>query len=170
MPMPPRFTLLLLMFIGGGLECGFSHTVRDEADFNVIRAAIKTYKINAGELPTPEAGLNSLVERPDTLPSEKRWAQVMKSIPSDAWGNPYRYLAGEGLKDGFGLYSCGPDGVSLSAGNDPDDLNTWSDKPSPGLSWDWNWKPYTFVGSAILAAGAFLLGYRVAMKEARRGS
>lgn len=164
-----RFVLPLLMLAGGTGHC-LADIARPEADFNAIDSAIRTYKINARDLPPPELGLKALVERPDSLPPEKRWVKLLTEIPTDPWGNPYRYLAGEGLKDGFGLYSCGPDGISSSAGNDPDDRNSWSDKSPAGPSWQERWKLYALLGAAILAAGSFLLGYRVAMKEARRGS
>jgi hypothetical protein len=43
---------------------------------------------------------------------------------TDAWGNPFRY-AGFIPPTQALVYSCGQDGVSLTDGNDPDDLNSW---------------------------------------------
>ena len=168
---PLRIVVPLLILIGGVDRC-FAETTRQQrafADFNVIGSAIKTYKVNTGELPPPEVGLKALIERPASLRADQRWIQVLLKLPSDPWNNPYRYLAGEGLEDGFGLYSCGPDGISATAGNDPDDLNSWSDKAPAEPSWASRWKLLALVGGAVVAAGSFMLGYRVAMKEARRG-
>ena len=53
------------------------------------------------------------------------------SRPRDMWGNPYRFRRDISLPGGttidFGIYSVGEDGVSASAGDDPDDLNSWND-------------------------------------------
>ncbi len=49
----------------------------------------------------------------------------------DIWGNPYRAVRDLTLPDGtvveLGVYSMGEDGSSASDGNDPDDINTWSE-------------------------------------------
>ena len=45
----------------------------------------------------------------------------------DQWGRPYMFVT-ELQNDKFwmGIYSKGQDGVSVSKGNDPDDISTWS--------------------------------------------
>jgi hypothetical protein len=45
----------------------------------------------------------------------------------DPWSRPYRCVAGRDAlgKTILGIYSCGKDRVSLTAGNDRDDLNSW---------------------------------------------
>lgn len=56
-------------------------------------------------------------------------------FPLDQWGNPYRCVFGKFRRPGIdrlytiGIYSMGEDGISLSNGNDPDDINSWSDWP-----------------------------------------
>lgn len=48
----------------------------------------------------------------------------------DPWGNPYILVAEERENRlWLGAFSRGKDGVSHSAGNDPDDINTWDDDP-----------------------------------------
>ena len=44
----------------------------------------------------------------------------MRSVSTDA------SLRGLKSANGFGIYSCGPDGVTSSRGNDEDDLSTWN--------------------------------------------
>lgn len=101
-------------------------------DFVSISSALTEFKINAGRYPTQSEGLKALVEKPDTYPESKHWEQIANKMPLDPWGNQYEYIASIGSPAGgspdgqFGLYSKGPDGISRSAGNDPDDWNSWS--------------------------------------------
>jgi hypothetical protein len=63
--------------------------------------------------------------------SEKR-AELRPDM--DVYGSSYRSVLDPELAEGFGIYSCGQDGVSSSKGNDKDDLNPWS-KGSPWLAY-----------------------------------
>jgi hypothetical protein len=47
-------------------------------------------------------------------------------VPTDGWGHEYGYVVDANLRGGFGIYSCGLDGITSSAGNDEDDINTWN--------------------------------------------
>jgi len=82
-------------------------------DSEVISNALKTYTINAGRPPSTEQGLMALVEKPVTGPTPRRWTQIMKKLPTDPWGNPYRYrlLSEERGKWSFELSSAGKDGI-----------------------------------------------------------
>ena len=82
-------------------------------DDEAIDNAIKTYAINAGRPPTTDQGLMALVEEPMAGPEPRRWVQAMKKVPSDPWGNPYRYRV---LSEVYGewryeLSSAGKDGI-----------------------------------------------------------
>ncbi|MDB6076730.1 MAG: gspG [Akkermansiaceae bacterium] len=100
-----------------------------------ISSAVKMYQVNHGRLPTEAEGLSALVKRPASLPPAENWSPLMDKLPVDAWGHAYQYRRDRSLKDGFGLYSLGPDGISATLGNDPDDRNTWDhDKPRAGLT------------------------------------
>jgi hypothetical protein len=59
---------------------------------------------------------------------------------SDPWGHPYRVVAAEG-PDRFGFYSTGRDGLSNSNGNDPDDINSWSEARTRYYEHEWLWGP-----------------------------
>ena len=98
---------------------------RVESDLISFESAIAMFKLNARRLPPAEMGLHALVERPSNLGPDARWFQVMSKVPKDPWGEPYCYLAGDGFPEGYGIYSKGPDGVSVTQGNDADDLNSW---------------------------------------------
>lgn len=46
---------------------------------------------------------------------------------TDGWGNPFRYVGFSGPAHAL-VFSCGRDGVLLTGGNDPDDLNSWGQR------------------------------------------
>lgn len=151
------FKLLLLAVMIAGPAAASGPRVPD--DMISIRSALQMFKINAGRYPTEEEGLMALVERPATYPADKRWQQLMDKLPSDPWGHPYRYVVSADFKAspdspslapaGLGLYSQGPDGITHSKGNDPDDWNSWS-----GGSWKkspWRGDP------AVRSAGVVIL-------------
>jgi general secretion pathway protein G len=82
-------------------------------DFLAIGHAIKTYKINAGYPPTTAQGLDALINEPKLGPKPKRWVQVMKKMPTDGWGTPFRYTVSTLAEGGWRweLRSAGKDGV-----------------------------------------------------------
>ena len=68
-----------------------------------LRAAINAYKLNYGIVPTKVQGLDALVKKPtDNAPAS--WMPLLKKLPVDPWGKPYRW-------DGEVLFSLGADGV-----------------------------------------------------------
>ncbi|WP_193211313.1 type II secretion system protein GspG [Luteolibacter marinus] len=118
------FFSLSAPLLGGGIAAG--HQIRPLTDMALLSAGVRTFEQHAGRLPAEGEGLAALVERPATYPVDKPWIQLFDELPVDPWGKHYRYLCPAETDVGFGLYSTGPDGASLSAGNDPDDWNSWS--------------------------------------------
>jgi hypothetical protein len=46
----------------------------------------------------------------------------------DPWGHEYIYVYPCDYSNcSYGIYSLGPDGVSETGGDDPDDLNSWDE-------------------------------------------
>lgn len=131
-----------------------------EADLNSIRAAVDVYRSQTGSLPPCDIGLNSLVNRPDGLQVNGFWAPIMTKIPMDPWGRPYILVIDAGQPEGFGIYCKGPDGVSRTVGNDPDDYNTWS--PSRrGIETDiLKRMPWLWPSIALACVCSFYLGVR----------
>ena len=86
-----------------------------------------------GRLPTAGEGLDVLVHQPSDWPAQIPWTPFLETseIPCDGWGHEFVYVLDPELAEGFGVYSCGQDGVSSSEGDDRDDLNTWR----RGRSW-----------------------------------
>ena len=90
-----------------------------------IPSALKTYQMHMGKFPTTEEGLKALVEPPSDEEAAKKWRgpYLEASGLKDQWGNDYVYrYPGQYNKDGYDLYSYGPDGRQ---GSD-DDIINWS--------------------------------------------
>ncbi len=134
------FTLieLLVVILILGLLAGivgprlFGHT--DEAKQTKARvqienlsSALKMYKIDNGQYPSTEQGLEALVAQPQSGDIPKKWKKggymAKKQIPKDPWGNDYVYLS-PGAHDDFDITSFGADG---QAGGDEfnRDINSW---------------------------------------------
>jgi len=134
-------------------------------DFNSLEVAVSMYRLYTGVLPVPEEGLRALVERPLHLGSDGHWTQIFSNVPTDPWGNPYRYVAGDGFSQGYGIYSCGPDGRSGTQGNDPDDFNDWSTNHRGVPNHLPCWTSWIFLSGAGLAFGGFWAGVFVTRKR-----
>ena len=92
-----------------------------------IATALKLYKLDNGEYPTTEQGLQALVEQPASGNAPKNWRKggylEKGKVPKDPWGNDFVYLS-PGINDDFDLISYGADGVS--GGEDTNaDVNSW---------------------------------------------
>jgi hypothetical protein len=83
----------------------------------------------------------------------------------DPWGNVYIYACpGLHHPNGFDLYSCGPDEISKSKGDDPDDINNWDpNSPHQGLGYaleDPQLPGFIFLGLGVLVVGVVWWGGR----------
>jgi general secretion pathway protein G len=98
---------------------------RVDADFNAIGSSLKAYKLNAGNYPTQQQGLEALVTKPSSTPVPRRWTKIADRVPTDPWNQPYGYKF-PGTKDPseFELFSLGKDG---QVGTE-DDLSSQDDK------------------------------------------
>jgi type II secretion system protein G len=148
-------------------ECTDNFAVTDAIG---AQNAVNFYKHLTGRLPPPEEGLNALVRRPPDLPSSVQWTQLLREVPKDPWDRPYRIAFGDGYPGGFGIYTCGVDGVSDTQGNDPDDWNTWSGggrRSKPALS---DHMPQVIGIACGAALAGFLLGAVVSHRHKNRTS
>jgi hypothetical protein len=71
--------------------------------------------------------IDGYFQRKATIPPtlDAAWdAHFGKSLLLDSWGQPYRCVERDNRVQ---FYSCGQDGITQSAGNDPDDLNSWDE-------------------------------------------
>ena len=90
-----------------------------------MKAPLFTYKMQMGDYPSTEEGLQALL----TAPANKadRWQGPYietqgGKLPVDPWKNPYQYrYPGTHNKSGYDLWSTGPDGKDGTA----DDVGNW---------------------------------------------
>ena len=92
------------------------------ADLATLGQALDLYRIDNGQYPTTEQGLQALIARPTSAPEPRNWNSAgymkKKELPRDPWENEYQYLRYE---DGsFDLMSFGADGREGGEGHDAD--------------------------------------------------
>jgi type II secretion system protein G len=93
------------------------------------KTVLGMFKMDCGRYPTTEEGLNALITRPKDMPVHEWHGPYFDppELPKDPWGHDYVYRCpGIHNPDGFDLFSCGPDGVSKTSGDDEDDFNNWN--------------------------------------------
>jgi general secretion pathway protein G len=98
--------------------------VKAKMDIRTIESALKLYKIDSGEYPTTEQGLEALVKKPDSNPAPAKWREGGyldgNSVPKDPWGNLYYYVSpSEDGKD-YEIISYGHDKQPGGTGRDAD--------------------------------------------------
>jgi len=92
-----------------------------------IETALRLYKLDNGDYPSTEQGLQALVETPTVGELPKAWRKggylEKGKMPKDPWENEYLYLC-PGLHGDFDLVSYGADGQP--GGEDKNtDINSW---------------------------------------------
>lgn len=152
-PLPMK-TILILLMTTLGAHALTPQTLQARMEVQVCHSAVEIFRVKEGRLPTPEEGLKAITSMHAGI----------KLV--DPWGHPYAYLRGDGLPDGFGIYSMGPDGISSTQGNDSDDLNSWtSSAPDPHQE-----KKKWLMASAGACVLAIIIGFVLGMLFGRRPS
>ena len=79
-----------------------------------LETALKMYKLDNGQYPSTEQGLQALVEKPAIGVIPKGWREggylEKKKAPLDPWGNAYVYVS-PGLHGDYDILSYGADGI-----------------------------------------------------------
>lgn len=82
-----------------------------KADVSSIDNMMRMYKLNAGNYPTTQQGLEALRTKPSTAPVPKMWTQLLTKDIKDPWGNNYGYkFPGRKNQQEYEIISKGPDG------------------------------------------------------------
>jgi general secretion pathway protein G len=107
----------VIKFLGGAQ--------RDAAEIQVERLSgvLDLYRLEVGDYPSMEAGLDALLEAPAGV---ERWnGPYLKKADSltDPWGNPYVYRY-PGEHGEYDLYSLGKDGREGGEG-EAEDITNW---------------------------------------------
>jgi len=118
--------VLLVVASSGSIPRG--RFVSASASVTLLANAIQAFRDISGRLPTLEEGLSVLIDQPSDWPEGLPWTPILETtdLPQDGWGREFVYVADANLPRGFGVYSCGPDGVTSSGGNDRDDVASWN--------------------------------------------
>jgi len=92
-----------------------------KTDLKTISAALRIYRLDNGDYPTTQQGLEALVIRPTTAPEPRSWSAegYLAELPIDPWNRPYVYRS-PGETGGFDLTSLGKDGEPGGEGLDAD--------------------------------------------------
>jgi general secretion pathway protein G len=83
--------------------------VKVKQDILSIQNALDLYKLDNGDYPTTDQGLEALVTQPTTGPEPMQWQAYLKVLPKDPWGRPYLYL-NPGEHGEVDIFSYGPTG------------------------------------------------------------
>lgn len=110
----------------GNLDNVFGGQQEKVADIFVSQTAkigLTPYKLDMGNYPTTEEGLQALMRAP--AGKEANWkGPYLEEIPTDPWKQPYQYRY-PGSKNingarGYDIWSLGPDGTESA-----DDIGNW---------------------------------------------
>ena len=82
--------------------------------------SLELFKLDVGRYPTTQEGLQALVVKPGAV---NGWngPYLKGGVPSDPWGNPYRYANNGGAIE---IISLGADGAAGGDGENADVRNT----------------------------------------------
>lgn len=97
-----------------------------KADFAAIEIALNLYRLDNGQFPTSEQGLQALVSKPTMQPLPMNWRSegYLESLPTDPWGRGYNYLRPGREGRQYDIFSYGADGVV--GGEDVNaDIGSW---------------------------------------------
>jgi general secretion pathway protein G len=102
-----------------------ARVVKAQMQIESISAALKEYKLESGDYPTTEQGLEALVEKPSIGKIPKSYPEkgYLPKIPKDPWGNDYVYIS-PGEHGDFDLISYGADGEEGGEGKNAD-VQSW---------------------------------------------
>jgi general secretion pathway protein G len=131
------FELLVVIVVIGILAAVVAPDIfRSVGDANVgaarvqienLALALDQYRLDNHAYPSSDQGLAALRSVPTRGAEPTRWRgpYLKREVPSDPWGNPYRYLSpGRSNPTAYDLYSLGRDGRPGGDGEDAD-VTSW---------------------------------------------
>ncbi|AQR62273.1 type II secretion system protein GspG [Brevundimonas sp. LM2] len=82
-----------------------------KTDLKTIATALRVYRLDNGDYPTTEQGLEALVTRPTAPPEPRSYSAdgYLPEVPTDPWGKAYVYRS-PGTGTPYDLLSFGKDG------------------------------------------------------------
>ncbi len=113
----------LLAAVAGPRVIGYLGGARsDTASVQVaaFKQALDLYRLDVGDYPTTEQGLDALIEAPSGAAGWNGPYLDGQSVPLDPWGNEYVYRVPGADDDAFDLLSLGADNRQGGSGEDAD--------------------------------------------------
>lgn len=103
-------------------QIGKSNVQVAKAQIDALGKALDQYRVDVGNYPATEDGLDALVNKPQ---NEPRWngPYLKKAVPLDPWGRAYQYRA-PGEHGDYDLFSYGKDGQAGGSGENAD-ITSW---------------------------------------------
>ena len=95
-----------------------------KSQIGMFKTPLAMYRLDVGDLPTTQQGLEALREAPSDLANPDKWRgkYLEEPVPLDPWDNEYQYeYPGSHEEDAPDIWSWGPDGID---GTD-DDVFNW---------------------------------------------
>jgi general secretion pathway protein G len=89
------------------------------ADIEAIGNALELYRLDNGNYPSTDQGLEALITEPSGYPEPRRWNAdgYLKKMPVDPWDEPYQYFS---ENRSFEISSLGADRQEGGEGVDAD--------------------------------------------------
>lgn len=102
-------------------QVGKSEVKVARSQIEALEKALDMYRLETGQFPTTEQGLDALVSRPQ---KEPKWSgpYLKKAVPRDPWGRVYVFKS-PGEHGDYDLYSLGKDGRPGGDGEGADITN-----------------------------------------------
>lgn len=114
--------LFLALIVGPAVIDNFTRGQFEAAEVQIkqFMQAVRLFEHFCNRVPTPEEGLDALVQPVSSCPN---WKRTIDSdlIPSDPWGQPYHYVAP--ARDGSASYEIYSDGLTEDASDDVSSSN-----------------------------------------------
>jgi general secretion pathway protein G len=98
-----------------------------KSQLQIIALALDAYRVDVGDYPTTDQGLQSLRSLPADGGSDRwRGPYLRQTVPVDPWGRAYVYIApGIENPDSYDLYTLGKDGRPGGDGENAD-ITSWN--------------------------------------------
>ncbi len=100
-----------------------ARVIKAKQDILAIQNALDLYKLDNGNYPSTDQGLQALVEKPTSSPLPANWQIYLKSLPRDPWGRDYMYL-NPGEHSETDIFTFGADGQIGGSGIDSE-IGNW---------------------------------------------
>jgi len=98
--------------------------IKAKTDIKTIESALKLYKLDNGNYPLTEQGLQALIRKPDSQPVPRKWKEggylESANVPKDPWSNPYYYTSPTPDGKDYEIISYGSDGEPGGTGKNAD--------------------------------------------------